>query len=222
MPGEVDATDATTRTVIPTSTQASWPPLTRVGEIIATLGRKFPPHPHTAEEVLTYVMEGFAAYEVPPSPPQALRPGSVVLLTTPGRTVHSINPARGASIRWFSLVTELPDRAASAMRIQSALPTPTALQPDRTVVRRLTGEGASITSAAGLECEETRFGDRGTSFRRVGHDRRGVVYALTGHGEVDNQTLDVGEAALVEHAAGLSLHGQAGFHVLVATIPLRG
>ncbi len=208
--------------VIPTPTQGPWAPFDRVGEVVVTVGRKFAPHAHQAQEVLTYVVEGFASYAPETGPVQSMRPGSVLLLTSPSRTSHSVNPSRGATVRWFAVVVDLPGSSAKNITIQTDTPIAAAPDPDGTVVRRLVGPGTKVTSSAGLSCEEVLFADEGTSFRRVGHDRRGVVYALAGRGQVDGEILEVGEAALVEDAAGLALHGRPGFRVLLVTAPRAG
>jgi redox-sensitive bicupin YhaK (pirin superfamily) len=205
--------------VIPSSAQGVWAPFERVGEIVATLGRRFPPHSHEAEEVLTYMVEGLASYELPPGPPTALEPGAVGLLVSSAKVVHTLKPSRGTTIRWFSLVADLPAGAAVPTRAQFDRPATSAPQADGSVTRRLVGPAASVTSAMGLEVEEVGFVTAGTSFRRIGHERRGVVYALSGRGDVDGQAIEIGEAALVENVSGIALRGSTGFRSLVATVP---
>jgi hypothetical protein len=56
-------------------------------------------------------------------------------------------------------------------------------------------------------------------FRRLGHDRVAIGYALAGRGKLDEQAVDAGEAALVERAAGVALQGQAGFRVIFVSVP---
>jgi redox-sensitive bicupin YhaK (pirin superfamily) len=219
VPGVVDSHNVTARLVLPTSQQGAWPPFVRVAESIAAVGRRFPQHAHEAEEVLTFEIEGNASYEIPPSPAVALDPGCLELLASSSKVTHAIRPAGGTSVRWFSLVVSLPAGAAVPTRAQFDRPTASALQADGTVVRRLVGPGARTASACGLEAEEITFGSEGTSFRRVGRDRRGLVYAFAGRGGVDNEPLELGEAALIENASGIALRGARGFRVVVATLP---
>jgi redox-sensitive bicupin YhaK (pirin superfamily) len=190
-----------------------------VAETIATPRRPFPAHRHEKQEVLTYVIEGSATYTFGHDPPEPLAPGSTKLLTAVTSVSHAISPGQGRVVRWYSLVATLPDGQASANRLQSLRVEPSAMQPDGTVLRQLIGRGSPITSSAGLECEVIEFQEEGTSFRRVGHDRIAVVYALAGPGMVDNACLDGGEAALVDDAAGIALKGEPGFQVIFATGP---
>lgn len=219
VPGVVGSRDTTARMVIPTSQQPTWPPFLRAGENVAVLGRRFAAHAHEGEEVLTFEVEGNATYEIPPSPPVALDPGSLELLASSAKVTHSIRPARGTTIRWFSLVASLPTGATVPTRAQFDRPTASAPQADGTIVRRLVGPGARSSSACGLEADEILFAEDGTAFRRVGRDRKGLVYAFAGRGAVDSEPIELGEAALIENASGIALHGRAGLRVLVATLP---
>jgi redox-sensitive bicupin YhaK (pirin superfamily) len=217
--GEIDTKDVTTRVILPTTTQPRWPPYERVAETIATPRRPFPPHRHERAEVLTYVIEGSAFYAFGPGTPEPLGPGSTKLLTAPTGVSHAINPRKGQTVRWFSIVATLAPGAAPSTRVQSGAAISTEMQPDGTVLQQLVGPRASMTSAAGLECEVIRFVQKGTAFRRVGHGRVAVIYALTGPGSIDTDPLDAGEAALVDEAAGVALEGEPGFHVIFSTAP---
>jgi redox-sensitive bicupin YhaK (pirin superfamily) len=219
--GEIGAKDATTRTVLPTVAQPKWAPFLRVAETIATPRRRFPPHGHEGVEVLTHVIEGSGTYECSPNPPEAVGAGSTTLLTAPIPVLHAINPGKGQMVRWFAVVVTLPAGAASAPRVQFERVEGTAEQPDGTIVRRLVGPGATIKSAVGLEAESVEFRTSGASFRKVGHDRVAVCYALSGRGTVDNDPLDGGEAALVEDAAGIALQGQPGFRFVLVSAPRK-
>jgi redox-sensitive bicupin YhaK (pirin superfamily) len=219
VPGEIGSKDVTTRVILPTAAQPRWPPFERVAETIATPRRPFPPHRHENAEVLTYVIEGSASYAFGPGAPEPLEPGSTKLLTASANVSHAINPGKGQTVRWFSLVASLPPGVAPATRLQSGRGTSTEIQPDGTILHQLVGPHAGLPSAAGLECEVVRFVQQGTAFRRVGHERVAVIYALAGPGFVDNSPLDEGEAALVNDAAGVALQGESGFHVILATAP---
>jgi redox-sensitive bicupin YhaK (pirin superfamily) len=217
--GEINAKDVTTRTVIPTAARPRWPPFERVAETIATPRRPFPPHRHEEVEVLTYVIEGSASYVYGPGPPDSLAPGSTRLLTAPRPVSHAINPGTGQTVRWFATVVSIPAGMPAEPRLQSGRADPTGMQPDGTVVRHLVGPGTSLTSSVGFEGEAIEFRSTGTTFRKVGHDRVAVCYALSGSGTVDNELLDGGEAALIEQSAGIALQGQPGFRVVLVRAP---
>jgi quercetin 2,3-dioxygenase len=219
VPGEIDAKDATTRAAIPTSAKPRWPPLLRVAETIATPRRRFPPHSHEGVEVLTYVIEGSGTYEHGPANSGPLTAGAIKLLTAPTKVAHSINPGRGQTVRWFSVVISLPPNTPPNTRLQSSTATDTGEQPDGTVVRHLVGPHAAVTSAAGLECEAIEFRSAGTAFRKVGHDRIAVCYALSGHGTVDGNSVDGGEVAFIEDAAGIALQGTPGLRSVLVSAP---
>ncbi len=219
VPGEVQARNATTRMVMPTSTQPAWAPFERVGEVLVTTAREFPSHAHQRQEVLTYMVEGFAIYEREEESPQRLLPGAIRLLTSHGKSTHRIKPERGGPIRWFSVVVGLPKGAEDEVRLQIGRSTPEGVPGEGAIVRPLVGPRAKISSARGLESTDVEFMESGTTFQKVGHDRRGVVYALSGRGMIDSQALDVGEGVLVENAAGIAIQGLPGFRVVLSTMP---
>ncbi len=217
--GEVGSRDATTRIVLPSRAHESLPPFERVAETIATPRRRFPAHRHQGVEVLTYVIEGSASYEFGPGPAEPLVPGDVRLLTSPTTVSHAINPGTGSTVRWFAVVATLSGGKSDLPRVQAGVARSAGLQPDGTVERRICGPGSGLNAEAGLECASIEFEASGTVFRRVGHDRVGVAYTLSSTGTIDNQTLEAGEAALVEDAAGIALQGSPGFQLILAMAP---
>lgn len=217
--GSIESGLAITRLVIPTAAQPVWPPYRRVSEGIASRGRQLPVHAHEREEVLTYLIEGFASYQIGDQPPERLAQGAGRLLTATSRVSHRVAPVEGASIRWFSLVLGLPPSVDRPGRVQSTGPDDSRSSVDEVEVRRLTGPGAPMTAASGLECEVMTFPDRGTTFRRVGPGGRALVYALVGQGFVDERAVEAGETALAEDVPGVSVRGSGGFRAVFATAP---
>ncbi|HTW55451.1 MAG TPA: pirin family protein [Thermoplasmata archaeon] len=219
--GEVEAGDATSRLVIPSSGQPAWPPFARAGEVVVSVGRRFPSHTHQGEEVLTYVLEGAAQYKESTGAARSLPAGSAAFLTAPGRAAHTIGPEAGSTIRWFSSVVQLPATASAVPNLQWADPHPGDPQTDGSATRTLVGPNGPMRSGAGLSAQVIRFADDGTTFRRIGHDRRAIVYALRGRGEVDGRPIEIGEAALIDRLAGVALHGFPGFAAMLLTMPAR-
>lgn len=220
--GEVAAKVATVRRIIPSAKVDVWPPYVRAVESMAAGARQYPAHSHEQEEVLTYVLEGFASYQLEGGPPESMRPGSVRLFTVYDKTAHRISPGKGSSIRWFSLVLALSGGTKGENRLQSALPALSPVQAEGARIRPLVGPGTPVTSSAGLEAKEIQFAERGTAFLRVGRARRGIVYVLAGRGAVDAQPIEVGEAVLIERTSGFALQGTPGLRALVATAPAPG
>jgi redox-sensitive bicupin YhaK (pirin superfamily) len=217
--GEIDAKDATTRVSIPTAAQPRWPPFERVAETIATPRKPFPPHRHQGVEVLTYVIEGSASYEVAPGPPRPLVSGSTMLLTAQTSVPHAINPGTGHTVRWFAVVTSLSASIQATRQLQESLPRWGAVGADGSIIRHLVGPTAEIKSTVGTEALAIEFRSPGASFQKVGHDRIAVCYALAGRGKLDNEVLEAGEAGLVEDAAGVALQGGLGFRAVFVSAP---
>lgn len=217
--GEIDSRTVSTLLVIPTVSQPAWPPFQRVAESIASRGRQMPAHAHEHEEVLTYVTEGFASYQLEGSAADPLPQGSARFLTAPSRATHRVSPAQGGAIRWFNLVVSLPRTFEGSTRLQSLRPDAPSLDVDNVQVLPLVGPRAPMRSMSGLECQRMAFADDSTTFPRVGENRRAILYALTGEGAVDQRSVGGGDAVLIEGVPGVAIHGSAGFRAIFATAP---
>jgi redox-sensitive bicupin YhaK (pirin superfamily) len=219
IPGELDTTVVATRLLVPTLTRPTWSPFRRVAESIANRARQLPTHAHEREEVLTYITEGHASYQLENGTIDPLPAGSGRLLTSPGRVSHRISPAESGPIRWFNLVLALPPTSTGPPQLQSMDHRAPTVEEDTVIVRRIVGPRAPMGSSSGFECEELRFATEGTTFRKVGSDRRAVFYATSGRGSVDQKDIEVGEAALIEGMSGIAVQGSDGFGGILATAP---
>jgi redox-sensitive bicupin YhaK (pirin superfamily) len=219
VPGEIETKVVTTRLLVPSTGQPSWAPFRRVAESTASRGRQLPAHAHEREEVLTYVTEGFASYQLESGPPEALPRGSARLLTAPSRASHRVSPAKGGAVRWFNLVWALPAGSTGTLRLQTMGPETPTNEEDTVGVRTIMGPGAPMASAAGIECQERLFTAEGTTFRRLGPNRRAIVYALSGRGTVNQREIEGGEAAFIEGLQGIAVQGGDGFRALLTTAP---
>lgn len=217
--GEISATDATTRLLIPTPKQGKWPPFVRVAETLATPRRRFPAHSHSGVEVLTYVVEGSGTYELQSRPAEPVAAGSVHLLTAPTAVGHAINPGKGQTLRWFGVVVTLTDAPPNETRDRSSPAGEPGAGPDSFSLRSLVGPGSVIPSAAGMEVASLHFVSEATTFRPMGHNSLAVCYALAGRGRIDSEGLEGGEAALIDESAGIAVHGESGFRAVVVRVP---
>ncbi|MCI4332880.1 MAG: hypothetical protein L3K01_04010 [Thermoplasmata archaeon] len=216
-PGQLDTSVVTTRLLVPTPDQPNWSPFQRVAESLANRARQLPTHAHEREEVLTYVTEGLASYQLESLAAEALPRGSGRLLISPGRVSHRISPTEGGAIRWFNLVVALPASVSGGPRLQRMDPQSPAVEEDTVLVRPIVGPRAPMASSAGLECQELRFQNEGTTFRKIGADRRAVFAAMSGRGSVGPHAIEAGEVAFVEGMPGVAVQGDAGFWGILAT-----
>jgi len=218
--GEIETRVVTTRLLVPSRGQPSWTPFQRVTESIANRGRQLPAHAHEREEVLTYVTEGFASYQLERGTVEPLQHGSARFLTAPGRVSHRVSPTKSGAIRWFNLVVALPASSTGTLRLQSMSPQAPTIEEDTVSVRPILGPGAPMASVAGVECQELQFTGEGTTFRRVGSSRRAILYAMSGRGAVDQREIAGGEAAFIEGMQGVAVQGSDGFCAILATVPV--
>jgi hypothetical protein len=117
------------------------------------------------------------------------------------------------------LVVALPATVSGTPRLQRLDPQAPAVEEDTVLVRPIVGPRAPMASSAGLECQELRFQNEGTTFRKIGADRRAVFAAMSGRGSVGPHAIEAGEVAFVEGMPGVAVHGDAGFWGILATAP---
>ncbi len=217
--GEIKSGAVTTRLAIPSSGRTEWPPFSRVSESLASQKRQLPAHVHDHEEVLTYVLEGVAAYELEGRTAELLPPGSARLLTAPARAVHRVGPRDGASIRWFNIVLALPDASDRSARLQAVDGAAATRWVDEVEVQPLSGPRGPMMPASSLECEAMAFPKDSTTFRKVGRDRRALLYAWAGQGWVNELAITSGQTALVDGTPGVGIRGGGGFRAIFAAAP---
>lgn len=222
VPGEVQTGTTTARLLVPSAAFPSWAPFSRVVETLATGGHTAPSHGHEHEEVLTWVVEGFASYQYGSEAAASTPANSVLLLYAPSKVSHRVSPSQGGTVRWLSLVLALPPSEVGASRLRTERTVESDVQPDGTAIRPLVGSGSKLPTRSGLSAREIRFADSGTTFQAVGRDRRAVVYVLAGRGTVDTVPVEVGEGVLIENASGIALHGRQGLRLLFASAPRDG
>jgi redox-sensitive bicupin YhaK (pirin superfamily) len=220
--GEVQSGATTARVLVPSSMAPNWAPFTRVVETIATGSRTAPSHAHEHEEVLTWVVEGFASYQYESGEAAAAHTNSVLLLDAPTKVSHRVSPAQGGTVRWVSLVLSLPQPESGASRLQTERSTESEIQSEGSFVRPLVGTGSKVPTLTGLVAREIRFAEASTTFQPVGRGRRAILYVLAGRGAVDTQAVQVGEGILAENVSGLAVHGRPGLSILLASAPRAG
>lgn len=218
-PGEVSTRVVTTRLLLPTPSQPAWDPFHRIAETVATRARQLPAHAHEREEVLTYVTEGFASYQLEDGAAESLAKGCGRLLTSAGRATHRISPVEGGAVRWFNLVLRLPVGSAGVANLQRLDAQAATSEEDTVLVRSIVGPSAAMRSSVGMECEELRFPTDGTTFRKVGQGRKAVFYAVSGRGSVDQKPIEAGEVAFIEGMPGIAVHGAGGFWGILTSAP---
>ena len=217
--GQIEVSDVASRLLFPTSEQGPWLPYERFAETMATSRKIEGPHPHEAEELVVYVLEGFVdhAYD---GKHEALAEGSVLVLTAHDEIRHELVMKKGRSARWLSIVLRIPGHAE---RFPTAVVTRTVGDPiagsDGTVQRPVVGTRARASAFTGLECTDIEFAKEGTSFLRIGRARKGIAYALRGTGSIGDDRLEPGQGVLVERASGLAVRGTPGFRLLLTTVP---
>lgn len=219
---EIDADERTTNLLFPNRNQGPWLPFERFAETITTSRTKIGRHPHRAEEVMMYVLEGAIEHVDDSGRREALTRGTVALITAHEEVSHELATVRGKRARWLSLVLRMPWHTE---------PPPTSVQikgsgdpraaADGTVQVPIVGPLARADSFGGLQVLDVEFAKDGTGFFRIGQDRRGVAYALAGSGTVEGSPVEPGSGVLMESVSGVAIGGTSGFRVVLATAPVE-
>lgn len=223
---ELDQDDPQTRLLIPTARQGPFLPFERFAESVAAHRMSFGLHPHVAEEVLTYVLQGYVHHEDAEGHHATLTTGSVLLLTAHREFRHEITlqpRAEAHDARWLSLVlrlswhTEAPETSVQVReagdRVQAG---------DGTSRWPVVGPQARAESAIGLECTHICFDEGAAVSVPLSLGRRGIAYVLEGSGRIERREVAAGEGILFENAPSVALEGPPGFRVFLASVPTAG
>jgi len=215
--------DVSGRVLFPTPAQGPWIPFVRFAETVATGGDiDAEGHPHRQEEVMNYLLEGRVEYEDDVGHRSVLEPGTVVLFTAREEARHNLIPNQTPRARWLSVLVRCPPTAGGPPHRVQIAPVPVPVRPgEGTLERPLIGPEAPLASSAGLECVDIEFRATGRCVCPVGRERRAVAYVYDGSGWVDDQPLDAGAGALLENAVEVTLRGESGTRVLLATAPIE-
>jgi len=218
--GEIDASDMTTHLLFPTRDSPPFLPFQRFAESMATSRKKGELHSHVGEEVFAYVLEGYIDHEDGSGHHASLTEGSLLALTARDEIRHALRMERGRTARWLSIVVRLPvatDAPPASLQIMAPERPPAG--SDGTIRTPLVGSKGPARTPSGLELTDIGFAKEATAFLRLGRDRRGIAYVLSGIGSVEDHGLEPGHGVLLENMSGLSLHGEAGYRVALASVP---
>src|SRR6058998_384065 len=156
-----DLSDPTSHLLMPTAEQGAFPPFDRFAETVATRRMRVGLHPHLAEEVVAYVLDGYVHHEDGRGTHTVLFPGSVLVVTAHTEIRHNLTmqpSQQGRNARWLSIVLRLPwhtEAPPNAVQVKDA--GDAVESPDGTVRRAVVGPLARAETFMGLECTDIEF-----------------------------------------------------------------
>ena len=212
-----DLSDPTSHLLMPTAEQGPFPPFDRFAETVATRRMQVGLHPHLAEEVVAYVLDGSVHHEDGAGTHTVLFPGSVLVVTAHQEIRHELTmqpTQEGRSARWLSIVLRLPwhtEAPPTSIQIKESL--------DGTIQRPVVGPLARADAFMRLECTDIDFTREADVSVPIDREQRGVAYVLRGAGMIEKKPVEMGHGALFENVGRLSLYGSPGFRVFLATVP---
>src|SRR5438445_6748203 len=209
--------------LMPTVEQGPFLPFERFAETLATRRTQLGLHPHRAEEVVTYVLDGYVHHEDGSGTHTVLAPGSVLVVTAHTEIRHDLTmqpSQQGRNARWLSIVLRLPwhtEAPPNALQVKDAGEVVEA--PDGTTRRPVTGPLARAETFMGLESTDIEFSREAEASFSIARKRRGVAYVLRGAGMIEKSGVEKGQGALIENVRRLSRRGWPDLRVLPATFP---
>jgi len=218
-----DLSDPTSHLLMPTAEQGPFPPFDRFAETVATKRIQVGLHPHLAEEVVAYVLDGYVHHE-DGGTHTVLSPGSVLVVTAHQEIRHELTmqPSQeGGSARWLSIVLRLPrhtEAPPTSIQIKDAGDATESL--DGTMRRPVVGPLARAETFMQLECMDIEFTREADVSIPVDRKRRGLAYVLRGSGMIEKKPVQMGHGALFENVSKIALYGSPGFRVFLATVPI--
>ncbi len=218
-----DLSDPTSHLLMPTAEQGPFPPFDRFAETVTTRRMQVGLHPHLAEEVVAYVLDGSVHHEDGAGTHTVLFPGSVLVVTAHQEIRHELTmqpTQEGRSARWLSIVLRLPwhtEAPPTSIQIKDA--GDATESRDGTMQRPVIGPLARADTFMQLECTDIDFTREADLSVPIDRERRGVAYVLRGAGMIEKKPVEMGHGALFENVGRLSLYGSPGFRVFLATVP---
>ena len=208
--------------LVPTPDQGAWPPFVRFAESEGAAGlRPADPHPHRAEEVLAYVVDGRLVNVDASGRSIEMPGGSGLLLTASPESSHDVGPASGARARWISVVAHLSERDRPGAPSYHPIDAPAARPVGTGVERReLVGPHGPARSAGGLEVAEYLLAPQSAVEIPLDVDRRSIAYVFEGQGRIQDREVPTHSAALSEHIERLMVEGPNGLRLFLASIPI--
>jgi len=219
-----DLSDPTSHLLMPTAEQGPFPPFDRFAETVATRRLEVGLHPHLAEEVVAYVLDGYVHHEDGRGTHTVLSPGTVLVVTANEEIRHALTmqPSQeGRSARWLSIVLRLPwhtEVPPTSIQIKDAGDATESL--DGVVRRPVLGPLARAETFLQLECTDIEFTREADVSVPVDRKRRGLAYVLRGTGMIEKKAIEMGHGALFENVSKVALYGSPGLRVFLATVPV--
>lgn len=221
-----DEDDPETRLLMPTREEGPFLPFERFAETFAKGRMETGLHPHEAQEVVAYILEGYVHHEDATGHHADLSAGSVLVITADQEIRHklTLQPRReGHNARWLSIVLRLPWHTQSPMTATQVKEASDAMESDDGTIRRaVVGPLARADSAMGLECTDVYFANEADLSLQVGRGRRGIAYVLQGSGSVEKAEVGAGHGVLFENITRLAVHGSPNFRLFLASVPMAG
>jgi len=218
-----DLSDPTSHLLIPTAEQGAFPPFDRFAETVATRRIQEGLHPHRAEEVVAYVLDGYVHHEDGRGTHTVLSPGSVLVVTAHDEIRHELTmqPSQeGRSARWLSIVLRLPwhtEAPPTSIQIKDA--GDATESPDGTIRRPVLGPLARAETFMQLEGTDIEFTREADVSIPIDRKRRGIAYVLRGSGAIEKKSVEMGHGALFENTSKLAVYGSPGLRIFLATVP---
>src|SRR5947209_12098381 len=218
-----DLSDPTSHLLMPTAEQGAFPPFDRFAETVATRRIQVGLHPHLAEEVVAYVLDGSVHHEDGAGTHTVLFPGSVLVVTAHQEIRHELamQPTQeGRSTRWLSIVLRLPwhtEAPPTSIQIKDA--GDATESPDGTVRRPVIGPLARADTFMQLEGTDIEFTREADVSIPIDRKRCGIAYVLRGSGMIEKKPVEMGHGALFENVSKVALYGSPGFRLFLATVP---
>jgi redox-sensitive bicupin YhaK (pirin superfamily) len=221
-----DEDDPESRLLMPTREEGPFLPFERFAETFAKSRTEIGFHPHEAQEVIAYILEGYVHHEDATGHHADLSTGSVLVVTAHQEIRHrlTLQPrSEDHKARWLSIVLRLPWHTEPPMTsIQIKEAGDAAETHDGTIRRPVVGPLARADSAMGLECTDVSFTEQADVSFQVGRGRRGVAYVLEGSGSVEKAEVGNGQGVLFENITRFAVHGLPGFRLFLASVPTAG
>ena len=171
-------------------------------------GRGFPDHPHRGFEAITYMLEGGMNHNDNLGNSSFVSAGGMQRFTAGSGLVHSEMPADTGISRGIQLWINLPQR------LKKIDPDYQQLNNDDIPVKKfnggevkiLVGEGSALQLNTDVSYQHLQLNASASYQLEIKAGMRGIVYMLTGRININQSTIQTGQALFIEDIAQLEFN----------------
>ncbi|RMH47777.1 MAG: pirin family protein [Gammaproteobacteria bacterium] len=172
----------------------------------------FPPHPHRGFEGITWLLKGTMQHQDNLGNCGTVSAGGAQRFTAGQGIVHSEMPL--GRTEGIQLWVNLPKRLKTITPDYQQVPNIPITQDGNIEIRHIVGHDAGIHVHTPMDYRDIRFTQSDELSLRLNEDWRAICYVIRGVADLNGQTLNAGDAGLIENTLSITIRAAADTHLM--------